>query len=54
MNISYKETEQILKLVFKFVENSVTLSGERNVGFGEKQVPSIKGVVKKGKSVAVH
>jgi CubicO group peptidase (beta-lactamase class C family) len=53
MDISYKETEQIMHLVFRFDQNGVTMEGERNAGFGEKKIPAIKGHVK-GKKELVN
>lgn len=52
MDISYRETEQVMHLVFTFDQNGVTMKGERNAGFGEKVVPEIKGTLK-GKKAGV-
>ena len=53
MDVSYKETEQIVHLVFRFDQNGVTMEGQRNAGFGERKIPAIKGYTKSKKEL-VH
>lgn len=45
MDISYKETEQILHLVFRFDQNGVTMEGSRNAGFADRKISAVSGKV---------